>query len=606
MPPPIPMLTFLASTDGAPAVLFVDLLVILSTAAVVATIFRRLRLEVIPGYLVAGAIVGPHALGLVRGAQNVDQISGLAIILLMFGIGLTLDTASVRRGALSLLSVGVLSTLAFVLLAWPVAMLFGPTAPAALVIAMALSISSTAVLLRILQQRRELRQTHGRICVGVSIAQDMVSVMFLAMLPPIAAWAGVTTPTPDVAVLPGPLRLLSAAALGFGGIVAMLAAGYVLLPRLMQIVARTEAKSGSPTGELVLVLAAAVAMGAAILTGALGFSPEMGAFLAGFMLSLTPFRHHLAGQLAPLRDLLMAIFFTAVGLRVDPALLASDWPLILLGLLALLAFKGALIGITAWALGATAPASVLCAVYLAHAGEFSLVILGAGEKAGILMHGRVGNAVAIVVLSLVVAPLLVGPGHALATRAAALPMAWWIRRSAMRDAHPPDATDAASAARVGPVVIAGFGPVGRNLAERFQKLGVPFAVIELNPSTVRTQATLGRSVVYGDVTNPEVLESAGIRQAEAVILTIPDEDAVIRACQLIRRMSPGIFITARTNYLSRGIKARLAGADHVVVEEMVTAEAMVRDVLDHLGRRRSLAPPHAGETPPGPDPAAPV
>jgi CPA2 family monovalent cation:H+ antiporter-2 len=524
----------------------------------------------------------------------------------MFGIGLTIESSAVRRGALPILAVGVISTLAFVGLAWPVTMLFGPPAPDALVIAMALSMSSTAVLLRILQQRRELRKTHGRLCVGISIAQDMLSVLLLAMLPLIAAWAGVLKGQDSGPEMSGTTRLLTRGALGLIGIGAMLAAGRYLLPRLMQFVARTDAKGGAPTGELVLVLAAAVAIGSALFTGMLGFSPEMGAFLAGFMLSLTPYRHQLAGQLAPLRDLLMAVFFTAVGLRLDPSILAENWLLILLGLVALVSCKAILIGCTAWAFGATVPVSVLAGTYLAQAGEFSLVILGAGEAAGIFAPGRVGNVVAIVVLSLVITPLLVGPAHAIAGRTVNMPLARWIRRSALREAQGPGGpAGTVLGERFGLVIIAGFGPVGRNLAERFTKVGVPFTVIELNPSTVRRQTVLGRSIIYGDVTNPEVLESAGIREAEAVILTIPDEEAMLRACAVIRKIAPGVFIGARANFLSQGIKARQMGADYVLVEEVVTAEAMAKEVLEHLARRKGARPPEELPAPVTPDATAP-
>jgi len=143
----------------------------------------------------------------------------------------------------------------------------------------------------------------------------------------------------------------------------------------------------------------------------------------------------------------------------------------------------------------------------------------------------------------------------------------------------------AAAAGFGPVIIAGFGPVGRNLAERFAAIGVPITLIELNSTTVRKQSTLGRTIVYGDVTNPEVLESAGIAEAEAVIITIPDEDAMLRACSTVRRLAPKVFLAARTNYLSTGLKAKAAGADHVTVEEIATAEAMAKEILERLRAR---------------------
>lgn len=613
MPIPLTLSTLLASQDADAQHLFLDVLVILATAAAVATVFRKLKLETIPGYLVAGALVGPHALRLVSDIKTVEQISGLAIILLMFGIGLMLETASAKRGMLSIFAVGAVSTTVFVLTIWPVGLLFGATAPVALVVAMAFSMSSTAVLLRVLQQRRELRQMQGRICIGVSIVQDLMSVMVLAMLPLIAEWSGARTPPIASAAtaeeLTRPMRLISAAATGFGGIIAMVGFGRLFLPRILHFVSRADSAGGSSSGELVLITSIAMAIGGAMLTGRLGFSPEMGAFLAGFMLSFTPFRLQLAGQLAPLRDLLMAVFFTAVGLKIDPTVLASDWARIGLGLAVLLTFKTAVIALSAWALGSSASVALISGIYLAQAGEFSLVILSAADAFGIFKHGP-GAVIAIVVLSLVVSPLLVRPAHALAARVSIWPTAWWVRGSAMRapatDAHPvehPHPSTLASGDEAdretqqtpgcGPVIIAGFGPVGRNLAERFAALHVPITLIELNSTTVKRQSTLGRSIVYGDVTNPEVLESAGVAEAEAVIITIPDEDAMLRACSTVRRLAPKVFLAARTNYLSSGMKAKAAGADHVTVEEIATAEAMAKEILDRLRARAATNTPPA-------------
>ncbi|MCK6476246.1 MAG: NAD-binding protein, partial [Phycisphaerales bacterium] len=137
------------------------------------------------------------------------------------------------------------------------------------------------------------------------------------------------------------------------------------------------------------------------------------------------------------------------------------------------------------------------------------------------------------------------------------------------------------------VIIAGFGPVGRSLADRLVKRGIPFTVIEMNPRTVEKQTTLGKSIVYGDVTNVEVLESAGIRRADALVITVPDELATMRATQVARSLVPGLFIATRTNYLSQAIKARQFGADSVIVEEIVTAEAMANLVTELLEARKS-------------------
>lgn len=591
-----------ADPHGPGARLVLDLMVILATAATVATIFRRLKLETIPGYIVAGALVGPHALGLIKDPENITQISGLATILLMFGIGLMLEVDSLRSGMVPILVIGGASTAGFILVAWPGCMVLGGwPAPVALTVAMAWAMSSTAVALRIMYDRRELRQIHGRICLGVAIVQDLAAVIVLAALPPIANWAGAGMEGAVGKVggdsgLPAPVRLIGSAALGIGGVCALLVAGRVVLPRVL----REVVKDGQGSSELVLIVSSAIALAAALATGFLGFSPELGAFLAGFMLGFTPFRHQLAGQVAPVRDLLMAVFLTSVGLNIDGRILVENWWQIGLGVAGLMLCKGVVLAAASWAAGATGSVSTLVGFYLFNAGEFALVILGAAGDQGILPPGVNAIAVSIAVISLVITPLLVGVAHRLSGRAGGIAPARWVRGSVLREAATPIAADPS---KFGRVIIAGFGPIGANIAERFRRLEIPHTVIELNPTTVRRQTRLGRSIIYGDVTNPEVLESAGVREADAIIVTIPDEEAMLRACEVIRRLSPTIFIAVRTNFLSRAIMARDRGADHVTVEEMETAQAMEREVVAAI-RARAEERAAANEPPGQPQPQA--
>jgi K+:H+ antiporter len=569
----------------------VDLLILLGAAGIVAAVFRHFKLELIPGYLIAGVIVGPRAVGLIGGdpatAAAMQEISELATVLLLFSIGLDLDLGHIRRGMVHIIAIGIVSTLIFTAIMWVALMGFHVAAPAALVIAMALTMSSTAVLVRILMSRRESRSPVGRVTVGIAIVQDLLSVVVMALIPPIALWAGGTPHAVEEATgWSGWEAKVASAGIGLGGVAAMLVMGWFLLPRLLHAVA----KVGS--SELVLVVAAAVALGAAVMTGFLGFSPQMGAFLAGFLLAGTPFRYQLAGQISPMRDLLMAVFFTSVGLQVAPADLAQYWWIIGLGLVFVVLAKAAVIGLSSWAAGMTASSALVTGVYLANAGEFSLVILGAAGPSGeaILSPRHITASIAIVIATLVISPLLVNPAHQLSDRLLSIRPARWIKTPALRDSGPsPDGPKAEGDAPDSPpgrprhVIIAGFGPVGRTLADRFEVLGIPFTVIELNPRTVERQAVIGRPISYGDVTNPEVLESAGIRSADAIILTIPDDEATLRACRAIRAVAPDVFIAARTSFLSGKFLAHQLGADLVTVEELATAQAMEREVLAKLG-----------------------
>ncbi|HRQ71413.1 MAG TPA: cation:proton antiporter [Phycisphaerales bacterium] len=590
----------LTLAQAAPAGMVLDLLKLLAAAALVTTVLHRLRLATIPGYLIAGALIGPHALGFVGDPDSVQTIGRLAIILLMFSVGLSLDLGAMRGGVRAILLVGVISTAASALVCWPIAVIFGLSPSAALAVAMAMTMSSTAISLRVLQARRELNRVPGRLAVGVSLVQDLLSVAVLALLPALALWSasGQAALAAD-----GPSlwqrvwEMVWRGVVALGGVTVLVAFGRLVLPRLMQTAAGV-------AGEVLLVLTAAVALGAAVATAALGFTPELGAFLAGFVLATTPFRYQIAGQLDPMRDLFMAVFFCAIGLTMDPDVLLSGCWIILLALLVLFVVKGGIIGLSCWAVGATPAASLAAALLLAQAGEFGLVVVAATANVGLIDAAVQSKLIALIVLSLIVTPFVYDAGKRVHGPVSRLPLAPWLSRrapAALREQEPePEPGEAGESEdpRAGRhVIVAGFGVCGRAVVDLLEQAGVPCVVVELNVATVRKQARMGRSIIYGDVTNPEVLRSAGISTADAIVLTIPDDDATLRACRLARSMAPSAFIAVRSSYMSKGMVAESLGADLVVVEEVATAETMQERVVERVKARRS---------PPAPTDAAPA
>lgn len=567
------MTTFLlaqSSAVGSPAI---DLLCILTTAGLTAMLLSRLHMAVIPGFLIAGALIGPHAAGLVSGGESSRTIAQFSTILLMFTIGLQLDIARVRAGVLSIVGGAMLATVCMIAIGWPLAALFTGRAPAGLAICMAMAIAATAAPLRLLESRRDINTMYGRLAFGITLFQDLIAVAILALLPAIGHWAGAGDGGAGRADI---LDTVRAGLIAIAGVGALVVGGRLLLPRVL-------AEAGKFGGDVLIVLSAAAALGSAMFTAALGLSPELGAFLSGFLLAGTPLRHQIAGQLIPMRDLFLAVFFTSVGLSLPLGMVAQGWWIVLLGLVALGVIKVAGITFSAWALGAPASLGLLAAVTLAPAGEFTIVLLAQAHDRGIISDSESGYAIGIVVLSIIAAPLIFRLGHSAAPRLRGLPNAPWIGSSALRVPEP----DAPTGDERRPLhaVVAGFGPVGRAVADRLEEKGIAVTIVELNPKTVARQSSLGRRVVYGDAANPQVMESAGVGSTDAVVLTIPDEEAMLRACRVIRALNQGVFLAVRANVLSRALTARQFGADETVVEEMVTAEAMAQRVVDHLQRR---------------------
>jgi CPA2 family monovalent cation:H+ antiporter-2 len=566
----------LAAADTGNLSTIIAMALMLAAAAVVSIVLRHIGVSPIPAYLVTGVLIGPGAFGLVSQPESVEFLSNLALVLLMFGIGLQLEIADIKGNVAQLVIIGVLSWFLSSLIGTAVALAFRLDLRASLVVAMALSMSSTAVVLRILHQRRELRTPAGRTCLGVLILQDIIVVAVLAVIPLLATDPNTQTTTVTFA------RVIETAA-AVGAIALMMLGGRILLPRLLALAS----KGGSPEG--LMVAASAVAMSAAALTTAFGFSAELGAFVAGFLLATTPFRFEISGQLAPLRDLLMAFFLISVGMTVNFSVAASYWPVIIVGLALLLVVKSFVIGFSAWLAGASAPLSVVVGLTLAEAGEFSLVVLATGWRSDIISSDVQGVVITIVVLSLLGTPSLLWlaqHAHGLADR---LPHAPWARR-ARSVSHAGDPLTETKRH----VVIAGFGPVGRSVAERLGKEPVTLSIIDLNAATIRKQSSLGLHMVFGDASNVEVLRSAGADHADAVVLALPDDHATLRACTLVHSLNPTAVIIARTNFLSRSMAARELGARYVVAEEIATSHAMVSFVERWLAEAAS---DHADATP---------
>ena len=542
-----------------------DLAIVLAVAGLTAIAMGRAGVGAIPAFLVAGALSGPFALGLIQSPDSLHTISELAIILLLFGIGLHLDLNELRHGSVWMLVAGLVSIILTILVFWPITLAFGLAPLPALAVAIAMTVSSTALVLRRLMRQRALKLPMGRLSVIILIVQDL-AVPF--MLVAIDLLAGMYSPDPDSPKMTA-MGMAKGAGLSLSGLVALILVGRWLLPPLL----RQAASVGGD--EVLLILGLAAAIGCAIVTSLLGFSYELGAFLAGLLLGSTPFHLQLGALLAPARDLFMAVFFTTLGMAVDPATLIEVWPVVLIGGTLLALVKASLITFSAWACGAAGAVALATGLTLAQAGEFSLVILQAAENSALITPEHYAATVAIVVLSLILAPLPIFLAPKLEVLASKVGRAPWLKKASTKVVE----VTADDRRRV---IIGGFGPVGQVAAEALEWMDIDVVVIELNAKTVHNHSALGRRVVYGDVSRVDVLESAGIRDAAAIILTVPDEQAVLRACQHAKHLNPQIRVIARFNYLGKGLLAKSMGADEIVVDEVATAMAMQTLVAEYL------------------------
>lgn len=541
-----------------------SLIVVLISAALMAVIMQRLRQAAIAAFLVTGAVIGPHALGIAHSPEALDFISHLAIVLLLFGIGLQLHLDELKGGLVRMLSAGLGSCLGCILVLWLAALAFGLSAPVALTLAMGLSLSSTAVVLRTLESRRQMQTPKGRLALAILVTQDMAVIVMMALLPLLATMVQTHT---DADVAQHSSQWMTV--LRLFGVAGVAVAARWLLPRLLQF---------SAGSDVMAILAIAVALTMAMITEALGFSPEMGAFLGGVILASTPFRYQLAAHIAPVRDLFMAVFFTTLGMKLDPTLLAASWPVVLGGVIVMLCLKTGAISLTIKALGAPGVLAGALGLILAQAGEFSIILFDAAQRLGIFDESLVVTGVSIVVISLVLTPGMIAASER------------WLRSDPRKSGSfaPRESSHQEEPESHGTyadhVIVAGWGPVGQEVVKELKARKCPCVVVELNARTVtrHLKGSEGIPMIFGDIASPHILLSAGVDRARALVLAVPDADATAQACHWARQLAPGVHIFARLGNSAQRQSSRRPKADELIVEEELASEAMANKVIDYL------------------------
>ena len=546
-----------------PAPAFLGPLALIFLAALgAAYALHRLRQPPLIGFLAAGAVLGPFGLGLVRDVAVVESLAELGVVLLLFTIGLELSLGNLRRFGRIVWVAGPLQVLGTVALVFAVVRSRG-VAPAASVFAGYLvALSSTAIVLKLLSDRREMDAPHGKFLIGILIVQDLAVVPMLVSLELLArsgAGAG-----------PMVMALLKAAAAA----AALVVAARVLVPRFIGALAGTRQK------EIFVVAVLFLVLGSALATSWAGLSAALGAFLAGLVLSESDYGHQALADVSAFRDAFSAIFFVSIGMLFQPRALAEQPVAVAVVLALILVGKTAVGGLPVLLLGYGTRVALVVGISLAQIGEFSFVLLRQGLAAGLISPGGYQIFLAAAIITMIATPFLSEASHALAERAAPR------LRSGPREDHPP-------AARENHVLVFGYGHMGYTVARLLKRTGTPFRVLDLDPDRVRRGRKQGMPIEYGDSTNDHVLRRVGVEKARAAIVLLPDARTTRQTLKHCRRLAPTLILVARTRY-SADIPALAGdGADEVVAEEFESSLAIAARTLERLGLR---APWLAAET----------
>ncbi|HEX5313702.1 MAG TPA: cation:proton antiporter [Gammaproteobacteria bacterium] len=538
-----------------------SVLILLAVTVAAVWLLRRARMPAALGYLLTGVFVGPHLLDWVHNTATTKGLAEFGIVFLLFTLGLEFSLPrliAMRREVFLLGGIQVLVSL--VLAAVGLSFFAGAKPVVAVLLGGAVAMSSTALVAKQLGEQLELQKTHGRLAIGILLFQDLAVIPLLILIPMLAGEGG--SPWETIAIVIGKGLLV---------ILAMFLAARIVVRPLMHEIARR----GS--SELFLLASLLITLGAAWATRGLGLSLALGAFLAGAMLGETAWRHQVEASIRPFRDILLGLFFITVGMYADPRQYLGHAPEIILGTVALIVFKTAIVTAASRLLRANFTAALRTGLVLGQAGEFGLVLLALGLSHGYLVGDVAQIALNILVLSMLVSPLLVRYNADIARFLS--PAA---RGVVARDADT-EALALQESHAAGHVLLAGFGRVGQNLARFLDAEGFPYVALDLDPGRVRDAHDGGDPVYYGDARNPAVLVAAGIERARAVVVAYNDVNSALAVIRATREVRPDVPILARTSDDARLEELRAAGADEVIPETLEASLMIGSHLLATLG-----------------------
>ena len=540
-----------------------EVLIFLVAAVCIVPVARILRSSAVLGYLAAGVLVGPHALGLVHDPHQVEVFAEFGIVFLLFTIGLELSVERLkvlRRFVFGLGSLQVIVTglvIGFGLIA------FGLPVNAAIVISGGLALSSTAFVIQILSERGELAARFGRVTFSILLLQDLAIVPLLALVPLLGEQ--------DASILMA-LALAGAKALVAIGVTMLL--GRMLLRPLFRVVASTHSPELFVASTLLVVLGVGYAMTLA------GVSMALGAFLAGLLLSGTEYRHQVEADIRPFKGLLLGLFFMFVGMSIDLSIVAQYLPIVIAGLLALMLLKAAIIAVLCRLFGLSNDVAVRTGLYLSQGGEFGFVLIGLGLSLGIVEPTVGAIVLAIVALTMVATPVAAYLGGKAA------------EFLSERVSQEVETLEAEASELSGHVVIAGFGRVGQTVAKMCASEGVPYVALDMDAARVSRCRSADLSVYFGDASRMEVLEAAGCDRASAAVITLDRPQLATQAVEELRQDFPNLPCYVRSRDLQHARTLEAKGATAVVPETieaslqlgsiLLTAVGSSRDDIDAL------------------------
>jgi CPA2 family monovalent cation:H+ antiporter-2 len=529
-----------------------DLVILFGSAVLVSYLFRVLRLSSLAGFIVAGTLVGPFGFKLISSVEDVERMSEIGVMLLLFSIGVEFSTEKLLRmkwlalagGSMQMVITAVI--MAFAVYPW----LQSPRM--AILAGILAALSSTVIALRLLHDRGQTFAPQGSAALAILIFQDIAVVPAMLFLPLLTG------------TLSFDIRTVAATtALSVSAVIVILALAWFVAPRLIAATIKSRSR------DIFILSVIAVVMGTAYLTSRAGLSTALGAFVAGIVISESEYSHQVLADVLPFRETFNSLFFVSIGMLLDPVFLFSNLSVVLLVSVAVIIGKTAITTGVVALLGLPLRIAIVVGLYLGQIGEFSLVLLTAARAVVGFPETFAQMTLSVTLVTMTLAPFVA----LIADRVALI--------GATRVPVPKTEETTLS----GHTIIIGYGLNGQNVAASLRSHGLPYAIVEMNPRTVRNVKAAGEPIFYGDAVSGIVLNSVGIVRAQCVVFAISDPVATRHAVATARALNAGVYIIARTRYIAEIEQLYAAGADTVIAEEFETSLEIIRRILGRFGYR---------------------
>lgn len=535
-----------------------DLLVLMALSVAIVFLLQRLKLPSILGFLLTGILIGPYAFSLVTAVHQVEIIAEIGVILLLFVIGLELSIKQLMSIKRTVFIGGLLQVGLTVLVSGGIYYFLGSTWNEAVFVGFLFSLSSTAIVLTIFQDRNEISSPHGKNSLGILIFQDIIVVPMMLVTPIISGAESNITASIIELVIKSAVVIL----------VTILSARY-LVPKLMHAIAKTKSK------ELFLLATITICFAVAFLTSEAGLSLALGAFLAGLIISESEYSHQATSIILPFRELFTSFFFISVGMLLDVFFLMDNLGTILLLLLLVFVVKASIASFAVAVLKYPPRTVLLTGLALFQVGEFAFILSKTGIEYGLIDDMTNQYFLAVSILSMLLTPFIMMFSERLSDVA--------LRTRLMNTFSKKMATDLPDQEQLdilnNHLIIIGYGLNGSNLAKAAQANDIPFVVIELNAETVKKEKQKGVPIIYGDASHQHILEHTNLHKARGIVVAISDPRATRAIIGTVRDISQSVYLVVRTRYIKDINELKALGADDVIPEEFETSIEIFSRIL---------------------------